>query len=538
MNTIDLIIILFCIVAGAALSVISYISEKVKNRKWRFLYLIPFFACLIGVLLAGFDKALLPICIGAILTLEGFITNSRKQRLMDSVILIALSLVSLILTLTMPSYRVPEYVQNFNNTVDVLEDKYVLTKHKDIDFESLRAEFTPRFAEAEKNKDEAMNAALWIEFASRFHDGHVGYGASDDILESALDNICGNDFGFATIKLSDGRFVAVNTDSNYVPFGNGTEILSIDGITPEEIVRDRILPLAQPVLENELFYKSLMAGGSFSDEISVVYMDENSNEQSISLSKIGHYYERFMDTLDIVDDGVNIGTTTFTETDDHTCLYRIKQMSTDTKSYGKSNYPVLHEDFRNALEEYKARGFDKLIIDLRKNSGGDPFFDIALVSLLAPEGEHYICSSGVLDETTNRFIKDENGDYIVGESLTYTGENVWGDREIVILTNGECVSAGDDFIHMMKEFPNVTVVGFTCSNSSCQAVSSIAISDNESFSFSAVPHLNRDGSTYIDTSQDRQSGVGIDIIVPMTEEAVKAIFDEGRDYVLEYVSGI
>ena len=159
--------------------------------------------------------------------------------------------------------------------------------------------------------------------------------------------------------------------------------------------------------------------------------------------------------------------------------------------------------------------------------------DLAIVSLLAPEGEHYYCSTGVVNEDTNRFIKDENGDYIIGENLTYTGENIWGEGEIVILTNGECVSAGDHFIKMMKGYPNVTVVGFTCSNSSGQAVRALEISDKEQLSYSAVPAMNEDGSVYVDAGADRESAVGIDVIVPMDEKAVKALFDEGKDYILD-----
>lgn len=535
MNIYDTILIILNIVLAAVLAFLAFYAEKNKVKYWRCFYLVPGLLCLMALMIAGFDACLIPLCIGVISALAGFVKEDKKIRLIVSGTLLTGTLLTLVLALTVSGYRFPNYTKNFNDTVDELEERYVLTKHKNIDFEALREEFEPRFREAEKNKDEVMNSVLWYEFVARLNDGHVGYSINDNMItDEALDYFFGNDFGFATIQLSDGSLAAVNVDKNTVPFVNGTKIISIDGKNPEDIIEEKIQPLfSMPVLENEIFYKSMMLGGSSSETMEVTYIDEDGSESNVTLASVGRYYERFEDTVMTVDQGANIGTLTFTETDDHTCLYRIKQMMQDTKTYGTSDYSELKESVRTSLEDYKNKGYDKLVIDLRSNGGGDPFMDLAIVSLLAPEGEHYYCSTGVVNEDTNRFIKDENGDYIIGENLTYTGENIWGEGEIVILTNGECVSAGDHFIKMMKGYPNVTVVGFTCSNSSGQAVRALEISDKEQLSYSAVPAMNEDGSVYVDAGADRESAVGIDVIVPMDEKAVKALFDEGKDYILD-----
>ena len=90
--------------------------------------------------------------------------------------------------------------------------------------------------------------------------------------------------------------------------------------------------------------------------------------------------------------------------------------------------------------------------------------------------------------------------------------------------------------YLMADFPNVTILGFTGSNSSCQAVTQVGF-ESGSLSYSAVPDLDENGVPIIDTFADHKSRVPIDHIIPLTEDAVTAIFDRGEDYVLDYALG-
>ena len=137
----------------------------------------------------------------------------------------------------------------------------------------------------------------------------------------------------------------------------------------------------------------------------------------------------------------------------------------------------------------------------------------------------------------SRFLgydRGPDGKYIKNKELKYTGEDLWHDGKIVLLVNGETVSAGDDMTYMMGEYPNVTVVGFTSSNSSCQAVGSVSL-DEGNLTFSAVPNLDNDGNVAIDTFTDHKGRVPFDEYIPFSSEAVTAIFDNGTDYQLDYV---
>ena len=123
----------------------------------------------------------------------------------------------------------------------------------------------------------------------------------------------------------------------------------------------------------------------------------------------------------------------------------------------------------------------------------------------------------------------------MGVPSGYVGEDLWHDGQIILLVNAETVSAGDDMTYMMGDFPNVTVMGFTSSNSSCQAVTGIGMEAGE-INFSAVPNLLPNGEIAIDTYTDHVGRTPFDEKIPMTQDAITAIFDRGEDYVLQYAA--
>ena len=112
---------------------------------------------------------------------------------------------------------------------------------------------------------------------------------------------------------------------------------------------------------------------------------------------------------------------------------------------------------------------------------------------------------------------------------------MWHDGQIILLVNAECVSAGDDMTYIMGQFPNVKVMGFTSTNSSCQATTGKDFGAG-SISFSAVPNLLEDGEIAIDTYTDHVGRTPFDEKIPFDETSITAIFDEGADYPLDYVA--
>ena len=141
--------------------------------------------------------------------------------------------------------------------------------------------------------------------------------------------------------------------------------------------------------------------------------------------------------------------------------------------------------------------------------------------------------TAVWDDKKHNWATDETGSYIKGKEITFQGEQLLGDGRVILLVNSETVSAGDDMVKIMEDMENVTVLGFTEPNGSCQAVN-FKIGDFGTLSFSSCVTLDRDGSIFIDSGIDRQStdGSGVQII-PFDETAIHALFDEHQDYLMD-----
>lgn len=553
MNIYYLVLILGSILLYAGLIAVAKYSEKILSPYWKILYLLPSGLALCLISYAGFTAVLIPVVFGVLAVMAGFVSEKRRIRTYLCAFGVLMSVISGILLVTLKDYGSKDYADNFDKAFAQIKDNYILAEYKDIDFDELYKEYYPMFEQAERDKDPVQNSVIWARFASEFHDGHVGYACEDEeIVKEAEHRMYGNDYGLSVMRLSDGRFVAVNVEENLAPLSNGCEILAWNGENPERIlesatgtdtgftggasVDNPIMCIPNmPVLENENFYKPLLIGGIGGETVQVTYLNSDGNEAEVTLKNRGFYSDRLKKTIEIIDRAVDdIGTLTWKEVDESTCLFRIKQMAANLDSYGKDEYDALKNSMREQMLTYKEQGYDTLVFDIRNNNGGDPYMIMAMASLVLPQVEQYYCSTAAFNEETFEYEQNADGSFATGEQLIVSGEDIWNHGRIIVLVNASSISAADHFTCLLDKCPNATIMGFTSTNSSGQAVSSINISENEQFTYSAVPTVDSDGGVFVDAGADGISKVGIDRIVDFDEQAVKALFDEDKDYLLDY----
>lgn len=537
----DIYLIAFEFISAVLLYLLAGYATRVLSTKWRLCYVIPSIVCLAACGFKGTDNALFGVYIGAFLLLLGFVWEKCGFRRIVCVVSALLILVSVPVCIISPGYRVPDYLAEFEEGFSTMREHYCLTEHKGIDWDALYEEYKPQFREVDKKHDKVANYILWQQFCEEFYDGHVGYVTDEDTMEAACEKMYGNDYGLSLMTLENGDTVAVNVEEGSVPeaagIHNGTVITAWDGRTIDEIKDDIDVPIlycaSQPVEENELFYNALPVAGVGGDSVVITYIDDNGEEQLIDAPKCGLYCDRLEDTIDVLCSGVKGSNLTWSEPTENTAVLRITQMLYDSSSAQTGSYSKMKEELRAELLGLKEKGVQNLIIDLRNNGGGDPNFLLAIAELLAPEGEYPYAYSGVWDDVEKEFVVDsETGRYVVGNGTRYTGENVWGDGKILLLVNSNTISGGDHFVDLMSAHDNVTIMGFNQSNGSGQAVRGINFEDAV-LQFSSVPTLNEDGTIYIDTDTSRVSTVPLDVRISFDEDAVHALFDEGRDYVMD-----
>ena len=537
----DIGLVIFEIASAIFLLWLTGYSQKMPNSKWRLLYAVPAIVAINMAGLYGFEIAMSGVYIASVILLYGFFFENSEKKRLSSIAAIICVLISALVCTSYSGYRAPDYVKDFKKGFSQMKEHYIMTEHKGIDWDALYDEYLPKFEKVNKNHSAADNAIVWQEFCQEFYDGHVSFtpDADDDVIKKANKKAFGNDYGLSIMRLSSGEFVAVNVEAgstvSNAGIHNGTVILEWDGKKPLEYYDEiTIMAHSQPDEENRQFYLPVYVAGLGGDTVTIKFLSDSGEENIVSANKMGAYISRLEDTIEILDQGVKAGNLSFTMEGEKTALLRITQMMYDSDSYTGTDYSAMKEELRVKIMELREQGVSNIIIDLRNNSGGSPHMIMGIASLFAPEGKHTYASVGKFDEKSVSYMTDKTtGKYVTDGDLSYNGENLWADGQILLLVNAECISAGDHLIYAMSEFENVLVMGFTKSNGSGQAVNSIIL-ESGYLSYSSIPTLDGEGNILIDSGTDHVTGVPLDIKVPFNENAVAALFDEKEDYLLSY----
>ncbi len=162
------------------------------------------------------------------------------------------------------------------------------------------------------------------------------------------------------------------------------------------------------------------------------------------------------------------------------------------------------EDFHKAIEEFKKKGYKKLIIDLRNNPGG-------LLEAVVKVGSEFF-KSGVIVSTKSR---------VPGETFTYTADDtqsIPSDIPIVVLVNKGSASAAEILAGALKDRKRAFLLGGTTYGKG---------------SVQQVIHFDRTGFKLTMARYYTPSGVNIDKIgikpnevfedKPLTDEQIQAI---------------
>ena len=564
------------IVLALGFIAISGRIKKYPSNKWRLIYIFPVLLTVIIMSFIPWDIGMTGLYIAPVIMALGLFSENLKAKRCIAGGAAAVALVTLINISVNPEYNRLNLYGDFEEVFASMEKHYILADEKGIDWDELYKEYKPKFDEADKKQDLTQNYQLWQQYAQEFYDGHVGYVPNKLDEKQMLSVICesyGNDYGLSLIKLSTGEYAAVNVEGcgqsysindkddignidyfkvkdeyktanadtdrlTLVNAGikNGTIITKWDGKAIDDYFDDIPFYYFQvPVKENEEFYQPVYVAGMGGDSVEISFLDENGEEKTVRAPKLGAYAPRLDNTITSIDKGVKMTNLTWKSLSDDTVMIRIYSMAYDMNTYDGVDYSEMTDKLRKEVLAYKEAGIKNIVFDLRSNSGGSPFMVQGVAQLFAPEGEHTTYYAARINEATATFERGADGKYIKeDEMITYQGEDIWHDGQIILLVNAETVSAGDDMVYMMGDYPNVKIMGTTRSNNSCQAVQGMGISTGH-FTFSVVPNLTEEGDIAIDTLTDHKARVPFDEYIPMTKELITSVFDNGEDYILEYV---
>ncbi|MCR4734436.1 MAG: hypothetical protein K5829_05485 [Treponema sp.] len=463
------------------------------------------------------------------------------------------------------------YVKSFISTTKDMEKYYSLKDWKNIDIAALREKLLPVVQKAEETKDERLFLAAMLAYSYYFYDGHVRTNYCNfETWEQALFLLGGNDYGMSMFKLADGRVVAVQVDTESEAFEKGirnqTEIKSWNGVkinkaidsiefiygretfpvkATEEIYKPAMLSTkgrrkdgkpGQYDIVQELLENAQITEDSQRPKALVGFIDEKGGLQEVELSSLGqgayrleeayvpltwHGYQKFPELE-------NLHTAMINEDTAYMARYEEQYGKFfDVLSYFTNRNQQVRQLLIKELTERKKEGMKKLIIDARSNQGG-------------------FWAEGV--ETASLFTKEpfemaERGSELFGKktiihTVQVPADGRFSDIEVLLLVDHYCVSAGDSLVKVLSHCPNVTVMGITPSNCSCQETGGI------SFLTDAICNIvypvnwlyELDGRRYIDTDQSRSCTLPLDVQIPLSWELLQSLQTEydTRDLILDY----
>ena len=451
------------------------------------------------------------------------------------------------------NYTRMSYTQSFKKMLATMEKEYCLSSWKKIDYDGLLKEYLPRVEEAEKNNDESAYAAVVTEVTYRFYDYHVYTALGDDIYDSVMNSLTGNDYGLSMMKLDDGTVVAIFVedgngmlydephDITKLGIHNGTQIVAWDGKEINEAIDETecINSIIQfSVKSNEDFFRPAFLAGKGGETVDVTFIDDNGSEKHAQLNRIGDYSGRLSGVLikflHLHDYTPNFTTKML----DDKCGYllvRSEYYSTfyDNLSVIRSGYyPELVEFYASKIEELKAQGMEYLVIDIRNNGGGYDNVAGALASLFTDE-KKYMCGFGYEDETG----------YHTTENNYIFPDGRYKDLPVVVLVNLTCGSSGDGLAKFLGECDNVTLMGITASAGVNQNNGGIMyLTKNISVYYPIALTLSSENVPLIDTDQTREGRIPLEAKIPMTKEFVLKTCDWNSeedpqlDYAADYLA--
>ncbi len=532
----DAVLIAAEIIFSVVLFFIANYAEKSSSTKWRLVYLIPSAVALVAVSLAGFEKIMTGVYIGAVINSAGFFRDKVKVRHICCIACAVLIAGTIPVIMICGSYRTPDYLADFEQGFAQMKRRYVLSELKGIDWDSLYSKYYPQFESAQKDHDSIADCGAWLRLCAEFHDGHVGFIPADtDDYEKTYRKLMGNDYGLVIISLDDGRTVAVEVDNSLNSKGihNGTVITEWNGLDPEEADKLSsaydIIPYAD--IDNRDFYRTVLAAGTGGgDTAQVTFIDDSGEDHTININKLGDYYDRYNDAMEKLNQGADAGNVSWTKTDDNTACLRIKSMFYDAKTYTDTDFSEMKSEINKCVQQIRSEVTKNVIIDIRDNGGGSASLSKSIAELFSPQGEHFFC-----------YETDKNGRYVTGEKSTFQGQDILDGGRVVLLVNSNSISAADHLAVMMDQLDNTAKMGFTEPFGSGQAVSVINLGSGM-ISLSASLLLDENGDIFVDSGIDGQAKSDLDVRVPFDSEAATAIYDRCEDYLMntasEYLNNI
>lgn len=408
-----------------------------------------------------------------------------------------------------------------------MQHEYPFTEWKGIDWDALEAKYRPRIKAAQDAKDDEAYYLALREFLYSIPDGHVGISDAPEYRLHAI----GGGYGFALVRLDDGRVIACVVDkggaAEKLGMKWGAELLSWNGramaesaaavsvlwapeppATPVDRVREqyRLLTRAPVGTKAHIAFKNPGESAPIEAEI-VAYQD-----RYVSLELAAMFEAAFRD-----------------ESDPFTATYLPGDIGyVKMQGIGATlSAPFPERAFAKTLQAYQDRGVKGMILDLRRNRGGSDELAAKYCGYFFGE-EQPFKEVETFSEAEKAFAVDAKRSVkIVPAQPSFT-------RPVVVLIDSSTLDAGEGIAAALKRLPNVRTVGDAATHASFATTGGgMTMPKGHTVLYPIGRALDAQGKILLESDREGNGGVTPDVRVETTQETVQRRFVKNEDVVLE-----
>ncbi|MCL4261642.1 MAG: peptidase S41 [Anaerolineae bacterium] len=419
------------------------------------------------------------------------------------------------------------YAEAFNALVDQLINEYAFTEYKNIEWEALRAEFLPRFEEADADSDDLAYRRALRDFAWRIPDGHVaGPFVQEDFRDAVLGGI-----GLAIKELDDGEpeaasgralvtFLTDNGPAALAGMELGADIIAINGVPITEHIDQTVshfgpYSTAHAEREDKLLFAVRFPLGT---AVTVTYQNPGGSPQTAELTASSELDSYFYWVDEEIGDGLQLPVE-YELLDEGIGYVAIYSFS--------DNDVLTVQLWERMIRDFKEAEVPAIIIDMRQNGGGRGFLADQMAAYFFDE-ELELGNTAAYDGDRGEFHMDEEPQSFIlppDESLRFDGE-------VVVLVAADCASACEFFSYDMTLQDRATIIGHTPTAGLGGPVDEVAMPEDEAFRFTQGRAVDMAGNIHIEGM-----GVAPDIVVPVDETAVLGEDDAVLEAAIRYLLG-
>lgn len=506
--------------------------------KKRIVYMVPIILVCIHFALSRFNVFVGLVYLAAFFIFLLFFTRDRKGL---SIVLIVASSTCLAIPVGIKTQydmqiyaSMKSYAEAFKWLNDTLREEYVLAAYKEIDFDEKYQTYINQFEAADKEKSKAVYYKALSAYLTSFNDAHVSslklnelLGGQDEERSKAREAYIGGNYGFSVGKLDGGEAMVIAVDEESKAYEDGIRVgLSLtkwNGVPIEEAISKVPLEMAPITIGNgegqERLRYMLLAQDVIGNKVKISFIDEKGKEQEIELTAEDDDYKAIK---------ANMNTFYQMREEEEITIKELKEgcgyIKISIMNPGDEEKAV--QQIQEAIEDFKAKQIQELIIDLRNNNGGSDEFGAKVMGLFTKE-EHFYLAENTYSQVSDTYTEHH---VIICEPSDEVYEG-----QIAILVNGKTVSAAEGFAYRMQELENVLVAGFEGSNGSFGTITNgeVVMPDGYIVTYPRIACLDEKGKVMLDTNAENEGGVRPDIKVPFDKENALALYEGRKDVELE-----